>query len=67
MRGCSLGADHIEGTLVHFQNQDVSLNQIATALTLSQSREAVGAPAFAAHSVMHEEEAVRIVLVLYGE
>ena len=27
-------------------------------LTSGQSREAVGAPAFAAHSVMHEEEAV---------
>jgi len=35
--------------------------------TSGQSREAVGAPAFAAHSVMHEEEAVRIVLVFYSE
>jgi predicted dithiol-disulfide oxidoreductase (DUF899 family) len=67
MRGCSLGADHIEGTLVQVQNQDVSLNQIATALNLSQSREAVGTPAFATHSVVHEEEAIRIVLVLHCE
>jgi len=39
----------------------------AASLTLRQFREAVGAPAFAAHSVMYEEEAVRIVLVLYRE
>src|SRR5260370_25078708 len=31
------------------------------------SREAVVAPALAAHPVMHEEEAVRIVFVLHGE
>src|SRR5215471_9370380 len=36
-------------------------------LTSRQFRETVGAPAFAAHSVMHEEKAVRIVLVFHCE
>lgn len=36
-------------------------------LKLCQFRETVGAPAFAAHSVMHEKEAVLIVLVFYRE
>jgi hypothetical protein len=35
--------------------------------TLRQFREAVGTPAFAAHSVMYEEQAARIVLVLHRE
>jgi hypothetical protein len=36
-------------------------------LTSRQFRETVGAPAFAAHSTMHEEEVVRIVLVFHCE
>ena len=35
--------------------------------TLCQFREAIGAPTFATHSVMYEEEAIRIVLFLNGE
>ncbi len=37
------------------------------ALRSGQSRKAIGAPPFAAHSVMHKEEAVRIVMVLHRE
>jgi hypothetical protein len=36
-------------------------------LTLGQSREAVCTPAFAAYSMMHEKEAVGIVLILHCE
>ena len=37
------------------------------ASALGQLRKAIGAPAFAAHPVMHGEEAVGIVLMLHGK
>ena len=40
---------------------------VRRASAFGQSREAVGAPAFTAHAVMDEEEALGIVLVLHGE
>ncbi len=42
-------------------------HKVQSALRSAHSREAVRAPAFAAHPVMHEEEAFRIVLILHGE
>src|SRR6516164_8178774 len=37
---------------------------IISSLALDEPREAVGAPFFAAHAVMHEEETTRVVLPL---